>query len=78
MHLFGKAHPRTKRIICTDISDSVFDKCRCGKLEMVLVLTVPVTTVKKDVHWGIRSGREKVKTFQGIFAIRNVPDAFKF
>jgi hypothetical protein len=45
---------------------------------MVLVLTVPVTTVKKDVHWGIRSGRKKVNTFQGIFAIRNVPDAFQF
>ena len=45
---------------------------------MVLVLTVPVTTVKKDVHWGIRSGREKVKTLQGIFAIRNIPDAFQF
>ena len=45
---------------------------------MVLVLTVPVTTMKKDVHWSIRAGREKVKTFQGIFAIRNVPDAFQF
>ena len=78
MHLFGKAHSRTKRIIGTDIVDSVFDKCRCRKFKMVLVLTIPVTTVKKDVNWGIRSGREKVKTFQGIFAIRNVPDAFQF
>ena len=76
--MFRKAHSRTKRIICTDIVDSVFDECRCGKLEMVLVLTVPVTTVKKDVHWGIRSSRKKVKTFQGIFAIRNVPNAFQF
>ena len=45
---------------------------------MVLVLTVPVTTVKKDVHWGIRPGRKKIKTLQGIFAIGNVPDAFQF